>query len=120
MSNCRQLSCPAPQSVSAGSMPRMETLFKEKCQTLQMSNKIGDKIDDRFDVIKVPRSTTINNLIKFMYINLNLTSGMYVSIVNADKTAHFLLNFTLNKIRLAQIMNNRVYFVRNTCYFDVQ
>ena len=40
--------------------------------------------------------------------------------VNAGKTAHFLLNFTLNKIKLAQIMNNRVYFVRNTCYFDVQ
>ena len=40
--------------------------------------------------------------------------------VNADKTAHFLLNFTLNKIKLAQIMNNRVYFVRDTCYFDVQ
>ena len=41
-------------------------------------------------------------------------------IVNAGKTAHFLLNFTLNNIKLAQIMNNRVYFVRNTCYFDVQ
>ena len=41
-------------------------------------------------------------------------------IVNAGKTAHFLLNFTLNKIKLAQIMNNRVCFVRNTCYFDVQ
>ena len=41
-------------------------------------------------------------------------------IVNAGKTAHFLLNFTLNKIKLVQIMNNRVYFVRNTCYFDVQ
>ena len=41
-------------------------------------------------------------------------------IVNAGKTAHFLLNFTLNKIELVQIMNNRVYFVRNTCYFDVQ
>ena len=41
-------------------------------------------------------------------------------IVNAGKTAHFLLNFTLNKIKLAQIMNNRVYFVLNTCYFDVQ
>ena len=41
-------------------------------------------------------------------------------IVNAGKTAHFLLNFTLNKIKSAQIMNNRVYFVRNTCYFDVQ
>ena len=41
-------------------------------------------------------------------------------IVNAGKTAHFLLNFTLNKIKLAQIMNNRVYFVRNTCYFDIQ
>ena len=34
--------------------------------------------------------------------------------VNAGKTAHFLLNFTLNKTKLAQIMNNRVYFVRNT------
>ena len=43
-----------------------------------------------------------------------------ISIVNAVKTAHFLLTFTLNKIKLAQIMNNRVYFVRNTCYFDVQ
>ena len=41
-------------------------------------------------------------------------------IVNAGKTAHLLFNFTLNKIKLAQIMNNRVYFVRNTCYFDVQ
>ena len=41
-------------------------------------------------------------------------------IVNAGKTAYFLLNFTLNIIKLAQIMNNRVYFVRNTCYFDVQ
>ena len=41
-------------------------------------------------------------------------------IVNAGKTAHFLLNFTVNKIELAQIMNNRVYSVRNTCYFDVQ
>ena len=41
-------------------------------------------------------------------------------IVNAGKTVHFLLNLTLNKIKLAQIMNNRVYFVRNTCYFDVQ
>ena len=41
-------------------------------------------------------------------------------IVNAGKTKHFLLNFTLNKIKLVQIMNNRVYFVRNTCYFDVQ
>ena len=41
-------------------------------------------------------------------------------IVNAGKTAHFLINFTLNKIKLVQIMNNRVYFVHNTCYFDVQ
>ena len=41
-------------------------------------------------------------------------------IVNAGKTAHFLLNFTLNNIKLVQIMNNRIYFVRNTCYFDVQ
>ena len=41
-------------------------------------------------------------------------------LVNAGKTAHFLRNFTLNKIKLAQIMNNRVNFVRNTCYFDVQ
>ena len=41
-------------------------------------------------------------------------------IVNAGKTAHFLLNFTLNKIKLVQIMNNRVCFVCNTCYFDVQ
>ena len=41
-------------------------------------------------------------------------------IVNAGKTAHFLLNFTLNKIKLAQIMNSRVYFIRNTCYFDVK
>ena len=40
-------------------------------------------------------------------------------IVNAGKTAHFLINFTLNKIKLVQIMNNRVYFVRNTCYLDV-
>ena len=44
----------------------------------------------------------------------------YIYIVNEGKNAHFLLNFTLNKIKLAQIMNNRVYFVRNTCYFDVQ
>ena len=41
-------------------------------------------------------------------------------IVNAGKTAHFLLNFILNEIKLSQIMNNRVYFVRSTCYFDVQ
>ena len=46
---------------------------------------------------------------------------LYLHIVNTGKTAHFLLNFTLNKIKLAHIiMNNRVYFVRNTCYFDVQ
>ena len=41
-------------------------------------------------------------------------------IVNEGKETHFLLNFTLSKIKLAQIMNNRVYFVCNTCYFDVQ
>ena len=41
-------------------------------------------------------------------------------IVNAGKTAQFLLNFTLNNIKLVEIMNHRVYFVRNTCYFDVQ
>ena len=41
-------------------------------------------------------------------------------IVNEGKKTHFLLNFTLNKIKLAQIMNNRVYFVCNTCYFDAQ
>ena len=41
-------------------------------------------------------------------------------IVNAGKTAHFLLNLTLNKIKLVQIMSNRVYFVCNTCYVDVQ
>ena len=35
-------------------------------------------------------------------------------IVNTGKTAHFLLNFTLNKIKLVQIMNNRVYFVTLT------
>ena len=29
-------------------------------------------------------------------------------IVNAGKTAHFLLKFTLNKIKLVQIMNDRV------------
>ena len=37
-----------------------------------------------------------------------------IYIVNAGKTAHVLLNFTLNKAKLAQLMNNRVYFVRNT------
>ena len=36
------------------------------------------------------------------------------------KKTHFLLNFTLNKIKLAQIMNNRVYYVCNTSYFDAQ
>ena len=41
-------------------------------------------------------------------------------IVNEGKKTHFLLNFTLNKMKLAQIMNNRVYFVCNTCYFDAQ
>ena len=41
-------------------------------------------------------------------------------IVNAGKTAHISLNFTLNKIKVVQIMNNRICFVRNTCYFDVQ
>ena len=42
-------------------------------------------------------------------------------IVNGGKKTHFLLNFTLNKIKLAQIMNNnRAYFVCNTCYFDAQ
>ena len=51
----------------------------------------------------------------FLYV---IRSRSYI--VNAGKTAHFLLNFALNKIKLAQIMNNRVYFVRNTCYFDVQ
>ena len=51
----------------------------------------------------------------------NFTLYVYIIyIVNAGKTTHVLLNFTLNKIKLAQIMNNRVYFVRNTCYFDVQ
>ena len=59
-----------------------------------------------------------------LYIRVTFTSVMpfadHYYIVNAGKTAHFLLNFTLNKIKLAQIMNNRVYFVRNTCYFDVQ
>ena len=49
-----------------------------------------------------------------------ILSGSKICIVNAGKTAHFLLNFTLNKIKLVQIMNNRVYFVRNTCYFEVQ
>ena len=42
------------------------------------------------------------------------------NIVNVGKTAHFLLNFTVNKIKLVQLTNNRVYFVRDTCYFDVQ
>ena len=41
-------------------------------------------------------------------------------IVNEGKKTHFLLNFTLNKMKLAQIMNYRVYFVCNTCYFDAQ
>ena len=41
-------------------------------------------------------------------------------IVNERKKTHFLLNFTLNKIKLAQIMNNLVNFVCNACYFDAQ
>ena len=56
-------------------------------------------------------------LMKLVYI-LYFEEAKYI--VNAGKTAHILLNFTLNKIKLVQIMNNRVCFVRNTCYFDVQ
>ena len=33
-----------------------------------------------------------------------------ICIVNEGKKTHFLLNFTLSKIKLEQIMNNRVYF----------
>ena len=56
----------------------------------------------------------------FQLKKLKLFHRIRNGIVNAGKTAHFLLNFTLNEIKLAQIMNNRVYFIRNTCYFDVQ
>ena len=55
-----------------------------------------------------------------MLLISTVPKNTYYGIVNAGKTAHFLLNSTLNKIKLAQIMNNRVYSVRNTCYFDVQ
>ena len=41
--------------------------------------------------------TPLNNFIPF---------NNHIYIDNAGKTAHFLLNFTLNKIKLAQIMNN--------------
>ena len=44
----------------------------------------------------------------------------FIIIVNEGKKTHFLLTFTLNRIKLAQIINNRVYFVYNTCYFDAQ
>ena len=55
--------------------------------------------------------------LRMLPVVIHVTLSLYI--VNAGKTAHFLLNFTLNKIKLAQIMNNRIYFVRNTCYFDV-
>ena len=41
-------------------------------------------------------------------------------IVKEGKETQILINFTLNKIKCAQVMNNRVCFVRNTCYFEVQ
>ena len=53
-------------------------------------------------------------------ISNHTTTHQTLYIVSVGKTAHFLLNFTRNKIKLAQIMNNQVYSVRNTCYFDVQ
>ena len=61
---------------------------------------------------------TILHLIVKSFLLYVIRNRSYI--VNAGKTAQFLLNFTLNKIKLEQIMNNRVYFVRNTCYFDVQ
>ena len=58
---------------------------------------------------------------KFLiFLSARKIALVMTNIVSVSKTAHFLLNFTLNKIKLAQIMYNRVYFVRNTCYFDVQ
>ncbi|KAL5259914.1 hypothetical protein ACHWQZ_G010136 [Mnemiopsis leidyi] len=42
----------------------------------QVNEDISNKIKDRFEVTDVPRSTTINSLVKFMYINLNLTTGV--------------------------------------------
>ena len=68
-------------------------------------------------------TSTIHCILCNVYCTMHTILGYKLnlqSIVNAGKTAHFLLNFTLNKIKLVQIMNNRVYFVRNTCYFDVQ
>ena len=64
----------------------------------------------------------INNFTKMLSLRAKVpnTYGTRLYIVNEGKNAHFLLNFTVNKIKLAQIMNNRVNFVRNTCYFDVQ
>eukprot|EP00116_Pleurobrachia_bachei_P009817 sb/3470079/ len=41
-----------------------------------VNDEISRKIDDRFEVADVTRSTTINSLVKFMYINLNLTTGV--------------------------------------------
>jgi len=42
----------------------------------QVNEEISSKIRDRFELTDVPRSTTINSLVKFMYINLNLTTGV--------------------------------------------
>lgn len=42
----------------------------------QVNEDIGTKIRNRFEVTDVPRSTTINSIVKFMYINLNLTTGL--------------------------------------------
>ena len=61
--------------------------------------------------------TTLHLIVKSLLLYV-IRNRSYI--VNASKTAHFLLNFTLNKIKLVQIMNNQIYFVRNTCYFDVQ
>ena len=52
--------------------------------------------------------------------SFNVDYNYIIAIVNEGKSAHFSHNFTLDKIKLVQIMNNQVYFVRNTCYFDVQ
>ncbi|XP_063680086.1 uncharacterized protein LOC134815480 [Bolinopsis microptera] len=57
-------------------VPKMRS-WSKKLSVLQaqVNEDISTKIRDRFEVTDVPRSTTINSLVKFMYINLNLTTG---------------------------------------------
>ena len=42
----------------------------------------------------------------YTYDVYNILYVFIMCIVNEGKKTHFLLNFTLNKIKLAQIMNN--------------